>query len=69
MKLHHLKPQTLKHVEIIKVLDNIHVIYHWKAVDLEVTDFEYRRDQTDTSAITLSETSNPKTGRDYKSFR
>ena len=34
------------------------MIYHWKALDLEITDFEYRYDPTPSSEIIPSHTSN-----------
>ena len=36
------------------------MIYHWKAFDLEITDFEYHHDWTPSSEITPSQTSNIK---------
>ena len=34
------------------------MIHHWKALDLEITDFEYHHDWTLSGKITLSQTSN-----------
>ena len=36
------------------------MIHHWKAVDLEITDFEYRHDPTPSCEIILSQTLNLK---------
>ena len=36
-----------------------HVIYHWKALDLEMIEFEYHYDWTPSSEIIPSQTSNP----------
>ena len=33
------------------------MMHHSKGLDLEITDSEYRRDQTNTGEITLSQTS------------
>ena len=44
------------------------MIYHSKALDMEITDFEYYHDLTYTGEIIPSQTSNPYTCRDYKSF-
>ena len=38
----------------------MYVIHHWKALDLEITDDEYRFDQTYTGEITSSQTLNLK---------
>ena len=46
VKLYHLKPQTLKHVEIEEVSKKLQMIHHWKGLELEITDFEYRHDRT-----------------------
>ena len=35
------------------------MIHRWKALDLEITDFEYRHDRTYTGEIVPSQTSNP----------
>ena len=35
------------------------MIYHWEALDLEITDGEYQFDRTYTGKITPSQTSNP----------
>ena len=35
------------------------MIHHWKALDLEIIDFEYRHDWTRWSEIFASQTSNP----------
>ena len=56
VKLYHLKPQTLKHVEILKVL---HKLTYSKGLDLEIACFEYHDDPTYTGEITPSQTSNP----------
>ena len=34
------------------------MIHHWKALDLEITDFKYRHDPTPSGEITPSQTSN-----------
>ena len=36
------------------------MIYHWKALDLEITDFEYHHDRTLSHEIMLSQTLNTK---------
>ena len=48
VKLYHLKPQTLKHVEIIKVSDKptFDTSVEWNGFDLEITGFNYHIDQT-----------------------
>ena len=38
---------------------DIHMIHHWKALDLEIIEFEYRHDRTHSSEIRLSQTSSP----------
>ena len=43
---YHLKPQTPKHVEIMNVSDKLHMIHHWKGLDLEITDFNFHHDAT-----------------------
>ena len=35
-----------------------HMIHHWKALDLEITDYEYRHDSKRSSEIIPSQTSN-----------
>ena len=37
---------------------NVYVIHDWKALNSEVTDFEYHHDRTPSGEITLSQTSN-----------
>ena len=39
---------------------NLHMIHHWKAPDLEITDFIYHHDPTPTGEIISSQTSNLK---------
>ena len=58
LKLYHFKPQTLKHVEIIKVSENPHMVHHWKSLDLEITDFNYRHDPTQSGETIPSQISN-----------
>ena len=36
------------------------MIYHWKALDLEITDAEYQFDRTNTGEVTPSQTLNLK---------
>ena len=48
VKVFHLKPQTPKHVEIIKFDVNLHMIHHSKGLDFEITDSEYRHEQAYT---------------------
>ena len=45
------------------------MIHYWKGFDLEITDFIYRHDPTPSGETIPSQTSNPETSRDYKSFR
>ena len=45
------------------------MIHHSKALDLEIADTEYHHDPTPSCGIIPSQTSNPQTCRDYKSFR
>ena len=45
------------------------MIHHWRALDLEITDFEYHLGPTPSGEITPSQTSKPSTCGDYKSFR
>ena len=59
VKLYHLKPQTLKHVEIIKVSDKPTYDTSLKALDLEITDSEYQHDSTFSCEIIPFQTSNP----------
>ena len=35
------------------------MIHHWKDLDLDITDFEYRHDPTPSAEIIPSQTSNP----------
>ena len=35
------------------------MINHWKALDLEITDFEYHKNRAPSGEITPSETPNP----------
>ena len=69
VKLYHLKPKTLKHVEVLKVSDKSHLILQWKGFDLEITGFNYHLDQTPSVETIPSQTSKPQTCRDYKKFR
>ena len=39
---------------------NVHMVHHWKALDLEITDFELHHDGTPSGEITPSQTSNLK---------
>ena len=58
LKLYLLKRQTPKHVEIIKVSEkNLHMIHHWKGLDLEITDFNYHHDPTQSGETIPSQTS------------
>ena len=41
---YHLKSQTLKPVEIEKFQTNLHMIRHWKFLELELAEFEYKHD-------------------------
>ena len=60
MKLYHLKPQTLKHVEIIKVSDKSTYDTSFEMFGLEIIDFECHDDRTRWSEIISSPTSNNK---------
>ena len=35
---------------------NLHLIHHWKGLDLEITDFTYHRDPTQSGETVLSQT-------------
>ena len=48
---------------------NLHMIHHWKIFDLEITDFNYHHYPTPSGETIPSQTSNPETYRDFKSFR
>ena len=39
---------------------NLHMIYHWKALALEITDFNYHHAPTPSGEILSSQTSNVK---------
>ena len=39
---------------------NLHMIHNWKALDLEITNFNYHHDPTPSGEIISSETSNLK---------
>ena len=56
LKLYHLKPETLKHVEIIKVQHITVLIHHKNGLELEITDFEYFHDRAPTSETIPSQT-------------
>ena len=58
VKPHHRKPQTLKHVEIIEVQKNLHMIHHWNGLDLDITDFKYDHDPTQLGETMQSQISN-----------
>ena len=45
------------------------MIHQWKSFDLEITDFNYHLDPSDSGETIPSQTSNPQTYRDYKSFK
>ena len=45
------------------------MIHHWKSFDLKITDFKYQYDPTPSGETIPSQTSNPQTYRDYKTFR
>ena len=45
------------------------MIHQWKALDLEIVDFEYQHDLTFSCETIPSQTSNSETCGDYKSFR
>ena len=59
VKAYHLKPQILKHVEIIKVSDKPTYIHHLRGLDYEITDFNYHHDPTPSDGTIPSQTSNP----------
>ena len=59
VKPYHLKPPNLKHVETKMFQINLHMIHHWKRLDLEITDFTYHDDPTPSCESVLSQTSNP----------
>ena len=61
VKPYHLKPQTLKHVEIINFQINLHIILQWKGFDLEIRGFNCHLDQTPSVKTIPSQTSNPET--------
>ena len=61
VKPYHLKPQTLKHVEIINFQINLHIIFQWKSFDLEIRVFNCHLDQTPSFKTIPSQTSNPET--------
>ena len=52
ISIHTLNMQGLKFFHI-----NLHMIYHSKALDLDITDFEYHHDLTLSSKIIPSQTS------------
>ena len=58
VKACHLRPQILKHVEIIKISENLHMVHHWRSLDLEITDFNYRHDPTQSGETIPSQISN-----------
>ena len=39
---------------------SLHMMHHWKALDLEITDFSYHHDTTPSGEIISSQTSNLK---------
>ena len=45
------------------------MIHHWKSFDLQITAFNYHHDPSHSEETIPSQTSNPHTYRDYKSFR
>ena len=51
--------EIVRHVESIKLSDNLHMIYHSKSLDLQITDFEYQHDPTYTVETKPSQTSKP----------
>ena len=57
VKPYHRKPQPLKHVEIKKLQKNLHMTHHWKGLDLEVFDFTYHHDPTQSGETIPSQTS------------
>ena len=59
VKRYHLKPQTLKHVKIIKFQINLHMIFEWKGFDLEIRGLNCHLDQTPSVETIPSQTSNP----------
>ena len=59
VKPYHRKPQTLKHVETIKVSDKPTYDTSVESFDLEITGFIYHLDQTPSVETTLSQTPNP----------
>ena len=59
VKLHHLTPQTPRHVGIMKFQLNQYMTHHKKGLDLEITDFEYHYDPTPSGETTPSQTLNP----------
>ena len=58
VKPYHLKPQTLKHVEIINFQKKLHRIHYWKSFDFEITDFNYHHNPTPSGESIPSQTSN-----------
>ena len=39
---------------------SLYMIYHWKALDLEITEFKYHHDPTSSGELISSQTSNLK---------
>ena len=46
LKPYHLKPQTLKIVEVKKLQTNLHMIHHLECLELELAEFDYQHDRT-----------------------
>ena len=60
VKLYHLKSETLNMWSLWNFQIIIHVIYHSKSLDVEITDGQYHHDWTRRSEIRPSQTSNLK---------
>ena len=60
LELYHLKPQTLKHVEIIKVSDKPTYDTSLENFDSQITDFNYHHDPTPSVETIPYQTSNLK---------
>ena len=56
LKLYHLKPEILNMWRLEKFQISLHLIHHWKGLQLEIPCSEYLHDQKPTAETTLSET-------------
>ena len=56
LKLYHLKPETLNIGRLEKFQISLHLIHHWKGLQLEIACSEYLQDQKPTAEATPSET-------------